>query len=48
MRTMQLGQVLDFCIESINQRIRAEKGTKDTGVRKATQADIDAFFGRRK
>ena len=48
MRTMQLGQVLDFCIESINQRIRAEGGAKDAGPRKATQADIDAFFGRRK
>lgn len=44
MKTMQLGQVLDYCIESINQRNRAEKKTKPR-KRKATQADIDAFFG---
>lgn len=47
MRTMQLGAVLDFCIEAMNQRTRAER--KDRGhpeKRKATQADIDAFFGK--
>lgn len=44
---MQLGQVLDYCIEAINARNRAEgKGTPKK--RKATQADIDAFFGKRR
>lgn len=47
---MQIGQLVDFCIECVNREQRAyrkaeikEKGT--VGVRKATQADIDSFFG---
>lgn len=47
MRSMQLGQVLDYCIEAMNQRTRAEKKEKARPVkRKATQADIDLFFGK--
>ena len=46
---MQLGQVVDFCIEYNNRHKRAERQAKieeERGtVRKATQADIDAFFG---
>ena len=46
---MQLGQIVDFCVEYNNRQERAEKqrereekrGTR----RKATQADINAFFG---
>lgn len=46
MAGMQLGQVLDFCIEAMNQRTRAEKAESGPPLkRKATQADIDAFFG---
>ncbi len=50
---MQLGQVVDFCI-SYNERMeRAEKeASKESASgkgggrkRKATQADINAFFG---
>ncbi len=36
---MTIGQVVDFCIE-YNNRQKAEPKP-----RKATQADIDAFFG---
>lgn len=46
MKTMQLGQVVDFCIEARNARARAEG--KSNRKRRATQADIDAFFGKRK
>ena len=48
MRSMQLGQVLDYCIESINQKTRASKASEKPQKRRATQADIDAFFGSRK
>lgn len=41
---MQLAQILDFCIESMNQQMRADKKQAAT-KRKATQADIDAYFG---
>ena len=39
MQRMTIGQVVDFCIEYNNR----QKG--ETVTRKATQADIDAFFG---
>lgn len=46
---MTVGQVVDFCVEYNNRQYRREKqekyeakhGTK----RKATQDDINAFFG---
>lgn len=40
---MQLGQIVDYCIEVENQEYKAEK--KETKKRKATQADINSFFG---
>ena len=48
-RRMQLGQVVDFCI-SYNERQRdaqkAQKWAEKHGTkRKATQNDIDTFFG---
>lgn len=48
-RRMQIGQLVDFCIE-YNERERKarkeqEKQEKGQGKRKATQADIKAFFG---
>lgn len=46
MRRMQLGAIVDYCIEYDRQQ-NAEK-KKDGGRRKATQADIDAYFGGRK
>ena len=45
MKSMQLGQVLDYCIENINQQNKAESKAEKPRKRKATQADIDAFFG---
>jgi hypothetical protein len=45
---MQLGQVVDFCID-FNKRQEASdseaKKEKRPKKRKATQADIDLFFG---
>lgn len=47
MRTMQLGQVLDFCIEALNQKTRAERRENGRPTKRpATQADIDAYFGK--
>lgn len=44
---MQLGQVIDYCIEYDNQEQQADKKSEPK-KRRATQADIDAFFGGRK
>lgn len=45
MMRMQLGAIVDYCVEYDNQQTRAEKREKDPPRRMATQADIDAFFG---
>lgn len=49
LKKLQLGQVVDFCIEYNNRQARAEKQSererKQGTRRKATQADINAFFG---
>ena len=50
MKKMELGQVIDFCIAWSDRQEQARKQEeKDererNGRRKATQADIDAFFG---
>lgn len=48
-RRMQLGQLVDFCIEYNERNEKAkkeqEKREKGRSKRKATQADIKAFFG---
>ena len=41
MQDMTIGQVVDFCIEYNNRNTEKKKPKK----RKATQSDIDAFFG---
>lgn len=46
MRRMQLGAIVDYCIEYDRQQNAGKQ--KDGGKRKATQADIDAYFGGRK
>ncbi len=46
MRKMQLGAIVDYCVEYDNQQNAAEKEEKTPTKRKATQADINAFFGR--
>lgn len=48
-KRMQVGQLADFC-EEYNEREKKarkeqEKQAKGQGKRKATQADIKAFFG---
>lgn len=49
MRKMQLGQVIDFCIEYNNREKRLakerERQEKKGTTRKATAADYKAFFG---
>lgn len=47
---MTLGQVIDYIIEYNNRQRRAERKAKheeddEPKRRKATQADIDAYFG---
>lgn len=46
---MQIGRVVDFCIEYNNRQARAEreaeKRAKKPKKRKASQGEIDAFFG---
>lgn len=39
---MTIGQVVDFCVEYNKRNSKEEEKPK---ARKATQADIDAFFG---
>lgn len=49
MKNMQIGQIVDFCIAYNERQDRAEKAQKREKKhgrkRKATQADIDSFFG---
>lgn len=45
MQRMQLGAIVDYCVEYDNQQTKAEKEEKNPPRRKATQADINAFFG---
>jgi hypothetical protein len=47
---MTLGQIVDFCVECANRRIKAAGETRPGGKskakrRKATQADWDRFWG---
>ncbi len=49
-RKMQVGQIVDFCI-SFNERQQTAEQTADKEKdrpkkRKATQAEINAYFGR--
>lgn len=41
---MSIGQIVDFCIEYNNRQQKNEEKNKPK-ARKATQQDIDAFFG---
>lgn len=49
LRRMQIGQIVDFCVAYNQRQERAEKAAEREQRRgkrrKATQADIDAFFG---
>ena len=48
-KRMQIGQIVDFCIEYNNRQKRAERPQQREEIRgrrrKATQNDINAFFG---
>lgn len=44
-RRMQVGQVVDFCIAYNDRQKRVEKQEEKPQKRKATQSEIDAFFG---
>lgn len=44
-QTMQLGQLVDYCIEYDKQGQSAEKKANKPTMRNATQAEIDAFLG---
>lgn len=45
MTRMTLGAIVDYCVEYDNQQTTAEKAQEKPKVRRATQAEIDAFFG---
>lgn len=42
---MQLGQVIDFVISYNERNKKAEQASKKPKIRRATQAEIDAFLG---
>ena len=42
---MQIGAIVDYCIEYDRQQKEAEAETEKPTKRMATQRDIDAFFG---
>ena len=48
-RSMQIGQIVDFCIAFNDRQKKAEKKAKQEEKygtrRRATQQDINAFFG---
>lgn len=44
MSRMQLGQIVDYCVEYDNQGAKAEKKEKGKSYRYATQDEINAFF----
>lgn len=45
MRAMPIGQIVDFVVDYNDREKRREKESERPKRRKATQADIDSFFG---
>lgn len=45
MRRMDIGQIVDFCIEFNEAHTAKDEKQEAPKRRKATQADWDAFFG---
>lgn len=45
---MTLGQLVDYCTEYDNQEKKANQKADKPTRKRASQADIDAFFGGRK
>lgn len=44
-KSMQIGQIVDFCIAYNHRQKQGEKTQKGKQKRRATQKDINAFFG---
>ena len=44
-RTMTIGQLVDFCIEYNNRHAQQEQEQEKPQTRWATREEIDAFFG---
>lgn len=44
-KSMQIGQIVDFTIAYNNRQKQGEKEKKGKQKRRATQKDINAFFG---
>lgn len=43
---MQIGQIIDYCLEYDEQYLKAEKTQREgKSYREPTQAEIDAFLG---
>lgn len=45
MRSMQLGQIIDYCVEYDNQKKKAEKKTDEPEIRKARKGDFARLLG---
>lgn len=45
MKRMTLGQIVDYCIEYDRQQNGGDEKKKAPKRHKATQAEIDAYFG---
>lgn len=44
MQSMTIGRIIDFCIESINKKTKAEE-SEQPKPRLMNQAEIDAYLG---
>lgn len=45
LKQMQIGQIVDFCIAYNERQKKAQQKANQPDTRKATQNDINAFFG---
>lgn len=45
MRSMQLGQIIDYCVEYDNQKKKAEKKKDEPEIRKARKCDFARLLG---
>lgn len=46
MRSMQLGQIIDYCVEYDNQKKKAEKKKDEPEIRKARKGDFARLLVR--
>lgn len=45
MTRMQLGQIVDYCVEYDNQTQKSEKRKDEPEIRKARRGDFSSIFG---